>query len=105
MSFFFSKVTALRPVTLLKKGLRHWSFPANFAKCLRTPIFVEHFPWLLLTIWVKKYYWKILFQVKPLKLLKKGSRKLQILAPQKPSQNLFFLCRLFLLAIKVRLYY
>ena len=30
--------------TLLKKKLRHWCFPVNFAKFLRTPIFTEHLP-------------------------------------------------------------
>ena len=29
-------------------GLRHWYFPVNFAKSLRTPFFTEHLWWLLL---------------------------------------------------------
>ena len=36
-SFFFIKVTVLRPKTLLKKGLWHRCFPVNFAKFLRAP--------------------------------------------------------------------
>ena len=34
---FFDKVAGLRPVTLLKKSLRHKCFPVNFAKFPRTP--------------------------------------------------------------------
>ena len=36
--------------TLLKKRLRHRSFPVNFVKFLRTPFFIEHLWWLLLWI-------------------------------------------------------
>ena len=36
-SLFFTKVAGFRPVTLLKKRLRHRCFPVNFAKLLRTP--------------------------------------------------------------------
>ena len=46
-SLFFSKVTGLKPATLLKKRLWHRSFPVNFAKFLKTPFFTEHFGWLL----------------------------------------------------------
>ena len=35
--------------TLLKKRLWHRRFPVNFAKFLRTPFFIEHLWWLLLT--------------------------------------------------------
>ena len=35
--YFFNKVAALRPATLLKKRLRHWCFPVNFVKFLKTP--------------------------------------------------------------------
>ena len=35
-SFFFNKVAALRPATLLKKRLWHRCFPVNFAKFPRT---------------------------------------------------------------------
>ena len=41
-SRFFNKVAGLRPATLLKKKLGHRYFPVNFAKFLRTPIFIEH---------------------------------------------------------------
>ena len=32
---------SLRPATLLKKRLQHRYFPVNFAKFLRTPLFIE----------------------------------------------------------------
>ena len=35
-SLFFNKVAGLMSVTLLKKSLKHWCFPVNFAKFLRT---------------------------------------------------------------------
>ena len=35
-SLFLNKVAGLRSATLLKKRLRHWCFPVNFAKFLRT---------------------------------------------------------------------
>ena len=47
-SFFFNKVSGLRPATLLKKRIWHMCFPANFAKFLKTPILTEHLRWLLL---------------------------------------------------------
>ena len=47
-SLFFNKVAGLRPATLLKKRLWHRCFPVNFEKFLRTPLFTEHFRWLLL---------------------------------------------------------
>ena len=43
---FFNKVSGLRPVTLLKKRLWRRCFPANFAKFIRTPFFVEQLQWL-----------------------------------------------------------
>ena len=53
-SFFFNKVTNLRPATLLNNRLWHRCFPVNFGKLLRTPFFKEHLWWLLLLIlnWV-----------------------------------------------------
>ena len=39
-----------RPTTSLKQRLWHRSFPVNFAKFLRTPIFIEHLWWLLLKL-------------------------------------------------------
>ena len=47
-NLFSSKVTGLRPATLLKKGLWHGCFPVNFAKFLRTLFFIEHLLWWLL---------------------------------------------------------
>ena len=47
-SFFFNKVSGLRPATLLKKRIWHRCFPANFAKFLKTPILTEHLRCLLL---------------------------------------------------------
>ena len=38
---FFNEVAGLRSGTFLKNRLRK-SFPVNFAKCLRTPFFIEH---------------------------------------------------------------
>ena len=40
-SFFFNEVAGLRPATLIKKRLCHRCFPVNFAKFLRTAIFIE----------------------------------------------------------------
>ena len=47
-SLFFNKVVGLKPVTFLKKKLRHRCFHVNFAKILRTPFLSEHFWWLFL---------------------------------------------------------
>ena len=47
-SRFLNIVAGLRRTTLLKKKLWHRCFPVNFAKCLRTPFFIEHLWWLLL---------------------------------------------------------
>ena len=46
---FLIKLQA-RPATLLKKSLWHRCFPVNFAKLLRTPFFIEHLWWLLVTV-------------------------------------------------------
>ena len=46
--FFFNKVAALMPATLLKKRPWHRCFPVNFAKYLRTPVLQNTFMWLLL---------------------------------------------------------
>ena len=45
-----SQVLGLRPATILKKRLWCRCFPVSFAKFRRTPFFIEHFRWLLLTI-------------------------------------------------------
>ena len=52
---FFNKVAGLRPATLLKKRPWYRCFPMNFAKVLRTPLFIEHHRWLLLILlgWLK----------------------------------------------------
>ena len=53
-SLFFNKVAGLRPTT----------FPANFAKFLRTPCFIEHLRWLLLKFvrrCLDKLKWLVLF--------------------------------------------
>ena len=42
--FFFQQ----RPANLLKQRLWQRCFPVNFAKFLRTPIVIEHLPWLFL---------------------------------------------------------
>ena len=47
---FIGKYLCMRPATLVKKRLWHWRFPLNFAKFLKTPFFIEHIWWLLLTI-------------------------------------------------------
>ena len=39
---FLNKVADLTPAPLIKKRLWHRSFPAKFAKFLRTPFFIEH---------------------------------------------------------------
>ena len=43
-SLSFNKVAGLQAATLLKTRLQHRSFPVNFVKILRTPIFTEY-PW------------------------------------------------------------
>ena len=48
LSLFFSKVAGVKPATLLKKRLRHWCFPVNFVKFIRTLFLTEHLWWLLL---------------------------------------------------------
>ena len=48
---FFIKVTGLRPATLLKKSVWHWCFPVNCTKFLRTPFFIDHLRWLLLSLY------------------------------------------------------
>ena len=48
-SLFFDKVASLRPATLLKKRLWYRCFPVNFVKFQRTPFFIEHLWWLLLS--------------------------------------------------------
>ena len=48
-SLFFNKVAGLRSSTLLKKRLWHRCFPVDFEKFLRTPFFIEHLWWLLLS--------------------------------------------------------
>ena len=47
-SVVFNKVSGLRPAALLKKRLWHRCFPVNFAKFLRTAIFIEYLRLLLL---------------------------------------------------------
>ena len=71
-SLFFNKVAGIKPaVTLLKKRLRHWRFPVNFANFLRTPFSVEHLWWLLLSVVMSRsfIFWeKSLFSNRKLKL-------------------------------------
>ena len=43
-SLSFNKVAGLQAAVLLKTRLQHRSFPVNFVKILRTPIFTEY-PW------------------------------------------------------------
>ena len=46
----FNKVAGLKVCNFIKKRLRHWYFPVNIAKFLRTPILKNIFKWLLLKI-------------------------------------------------------
>ena len=41
-SLFFSKVTGLKPATLLKKRLWHRSYHVNFVKFAKKSFFIEH---------------------------------------------------------------
>ena len=52
-------------LTKLKKSLRHRCFPVNFVKFLRTPLFTEHFRWLLLEMYGKESWrrWNLFKQV------------------------------------------
>ena len=50
-SLFFNKFGELKPAILLKKRLWHRCFPVSFDKFLRTPFFLEHLWWLLLSIY------------------------------------------------------
>ena len=44
-----NNVAGVGPATLFKKGLWHRCFPMNSVKILRTPFFIEHIRWLLLS--------------------------------------------------------
>ena len=44
----FNKVAGLKTRNFIKKKLQHRRFPVKFVEFLRTPIFTEHLPWLLL---------------------------------------------------------
>ena len=46
--WLWTKVSSLRPATLLKKRFRHRSSPVNFMGFLLTFLLVEHLRWLLL---------------------------------------------------------
>ena len=48
-------INFLLPKALLKKRPSYRCFPMNFAKVLRTPLFIEHHRWLLLILlgWLK----------------------------------------------------
>ena len=48
-SLFFNKVAGLA-CNFIKKRLWHRCFPVNFVKFLRTPFFIEHLWWLLLSL-------------------------------------------------------
>ena len=49
---FLIKFVGLRPSTLLKKRLLHMCFTVNFVKFLRTPFFIDHLRWLLLSLFI-----------------------------------------------------
>ena len=55
---FFDKDAGFRPATLFKKRLWHRCFSVNFAKFLKTPFFIEHLWWLLLTQATCKLFFK-----------------------------------------------
>ena len=55
-SFFINKVAG--PATLLKKRLLQRCFPANFEKFLKTPFFIEHLCWLLLSFYQSSSFFK-----------------------------------------------
>ena len=54
---YISEAVARQPGYLLIKGLQYRCFPMNFAKFLRTPLFIEHLRWLLLYVsrWLSKF--------------------------------------------------
>ena len=52
----FNKVAGLRPVTLLKKSLRHSCLSVNFVKFLRIPFSTKHLWWLLLYVCKKRVF-------------------------------------------------
>ena len=53
------KFSGLHACNLIKKRLQHRCFSVNFAKFLRTPVFVEHLRWLLLLLLDKNTYYVI----------------------------------------------
>ena len=55
-SFFINNVAG--PATLLKKRLLQRCFPANFEKFLKTPFFMEHLCWLLLSFYQSSSFFK-----------------------------------------------
>ena len=74
---FFQKRCRPQSTTLLKKRLWHSCFTklrvlrVNFAKFLRTPFFIEHIRWLLLTF-SNEFSLKLSYIPRPPTLLKAG---------------------------------
>ena len=62
-SFFLNKVVGLRFGTLFKKRLWYRCFHVNYAKFLRTPIFIEHLR-LLLFLMFRDSCWRILVSIR-----------------------------------------
>ena len=69
-SLYFNKNAGLRLAILLKKELWHRCFPVNFATFLRTPIFKEHFWWLLLSINIRRLNFHVQININLEKTLK-----------------------------------
>ena len=50
LEFLSNKVSGLKTGNFIKKRLQHRCFPVNIAKFLRTAFFIEHLPWLFLSV-------------------------------------------------------
>ena len=75
-SLFLSKVSGLRPATLLKKMLQERCFPVNFVKFLRTPFLQNTSQWLLLFVihLTVSFCKKVLYIYSNLLLLEKSTK-------------------------------
>ena len=87
--FFFNKVAGLRPANLVKKRQWHRCFPVNFAKILRTPVFIVHLWLLLLAHLVAARLW--LLSINSLSNLKTFKRRMQKLIKKNWFEFIFFI--------------
>ena len=68
----FDKVAGLRTAPLLKRTVRHRSFPVNFAKFLRTPFFTQYLLLLYLMVYWDYGSWKLIKNLRAFFYFKSG---------------------------------